>query len=72
MHCKAVIAACGFALGAGECVFLVRVGVQEHRKVFANRLIALCHQSLGRAAHNHPVAVRTREAHQGIAHCTAD
>ena len=72
MHCKAVIAACSFALGAGEGVFLVCGWVQEHRKVFAHRLIALRHQSLGCAAHHHPVAVRPVEAHQGIAYCTAD
>ena len=72
MHRKAVIPACGFAFGAGQCIFLARVRVQEHREVAAHGLVALRHQRFRRAAHHHPVAVRSCVAHEGITHGTAN
>ena len=72
LHGKAFVAPGGFALGAGEGVFLAAFGVQKHRKVFAHGQKALRAHGLGRAAHHHPVAVIHALAHQGIAHRTAD
>ena len=43
MKDEAAIARRSLALGAGERVFLMCVGVQEHRKIAAHRLIALRH-----------------------------
>ena len=72
MHRKAVIAFCGFALGAGQGVFFFGRGVKEHRKVFADRQKAACHQFFRRAAHHHPFAVLHGQAQQGIANRTTD
>ena len=68
---EALVAGGGFALGAGQGDFIAGVRVQKHRKVFAHRQIALVQQSLGRAAHHHPVALVQGQTQQGIAHRAA-
>ena len=70
VHRKAVVAGSGFSLGAGQRVFLMRLGVQKDGKVFAHRQKALGQQGLGGGAHHHPVAVFHSQAQQGIAHRT--
>ena len=72
MHHKAFVAGGGFALGAGQRVFLAGCGVQEHGEVFAHRCEAFGHHLFGCAAHHHPIAVCTMDAQQGIAHRTTD
>ena len=70
VHRKAVVAGPGFALGAGQGIFLVCLGVQKDGKVFAHWQKALGQQGLGGGTHHHPVAVFHGQAQQGIAHRT--
>ena len=70
MDGKALVAARGFAFGARQCVFLVRVRVQEHRKILAHRHKAVRHHQLRRGPDDNPVVVLHRQAEQGIAHGT--
>jgi hypothetical protein len=80
---KAMVAACGLALGAGQRVFLARARMQEHREIASDRQEALRRHGLGRAADHHPVAVGMRAAvgqpvhgmemaQQAVAHRAAD
>ncbi len=80
---KAVVAASGFTLGAGEGVLFARLGVQENREVPPHRQVALLRHLLGRGPHHHPVAVGVqgaightmlgvKAAQQAVPHCTAD
>ena len=57
MDGKALVAACGLALGARQRVFLVRVRVQEHRKILAHRHKAVLHHQLRRGPDDDPVMV---------------
>ena len=72
VHCKAMVARAGLALGTGQRVFLVGLRVQEHREVLAHRQEAFCDQCVGRGAHHHPVAIGAGLAQQGIAHRATD
>ena len=68
---EAGIAAPGFALGACQGVFLMRFGVQEHRKILAHRLIARRKHGPRIGANHHPIAVFYFPPQQGIAHRAA-
>ncbi len=69
---EAVIAAPALALGARQRVFLARVGMQEHRKVLAHRLVAQRQQLLRQRADHHVVAVDHRAVQQFVADRAAD
>ena len=72
MKDKAVITGRGLALGARQGMFLVRLGVQEHREFLAHRAEAPRHHLLGRGPHHHPVALIHGQAEQRIAHRPTD
>ena len=72
VHGKAAVALGRLALGTGQRIFLTAGRMQKHRKVLADRYIALRHQRFGRGADHDPVAVLHRQAQQGIANRTAD
>ena len=72
MHGKALVAGCGLALGAGQCVFLVALGVQEDGEVLADGLKALGQHLFRRGAHHHPVAVAGGQPQQFVTDGPAD
>ena len=72
MDGKTVVARRSFPFSAGQCVFIVGLRMQEHRKVFAHRHKTLVQHVLRRAPHHHPVAIFHRQPHQCIAHRTAN
>jgi hypothetical protein len=72
MDREALVSGPGLALGARKRVFLVRLGMQEHGEIGADRPKSLLHHLLGRATDHHVVAVLHREAQQLIAHRAAD
>ena len=69
---EAAIAGRGLALGAREGVLLVRLGMEEHREVGADRLIAGREQRVDVGADENPVAVDDRQAEQCVANRAAD
>ena len=62
----------GFALGARQRVLLMRIGVEEHREIFADLLITQCQQLRRRGAHHHPIMIDHRDVEQAVANGTAD
>ena len=72
MHGKALVAGCGLALGAGQCVFLVALGVQEDGEVLADGLKALGQHLFRRGAHDYPVAVAGGQPQQFVTDGPAD
>ncbi len=64
---EAVIAGRRLAFGARERVFLVRIRMQEHRKILADRPEALRGHLLGRRADDDVIAVAHRQAEQCVA-----
>ena len=72
MNCKAVVARCCLALGAGQRIFFVRFGVQKDGEVLSHRLVAQVNQLLRRGTHHHPVVVLHRQAQQGIPNRATD
>ena len=72
MYAKAVVAACGFALGAGQRIFFFGGRVQKNRKVFTDWQKPARGQLFRRAAYHHPVAVLHRQAKQSVAHRTTN
>ena len=70
VEAEAGIARCGFALGAGQGIFLARGGVDEDREVAPHHLEARGQQRVGRAAHHGPVALTHFQPEQGIANRT--
>ena len=69
---KAGIAGRGFALGARQRVFLVRLRMQEHGKVLADRTKARVKQRLGGGADDDPVTIFDGQTKQAIAHAAAN
>jgi hypothetical protein len=69
---EALVARRGLALGARQGVFLVRLGMQEHREILADRLEAARQHVLRRGADDDMVVVLHGQAEQPIAHRTAD
>jgi hypothetical protein len=69
---EAVIARPGLALRAGQRVFLVRVRVQEDRKILAHRQVAGLQHVARTGAGDDPVAIVDRLAQQLVAHRSAD
>ena len=69
---EAAIAAPMLALGARERVLLARLGMEKHREVAADRLVAGRDQHLGRRADDDPVAVAGGPAQELVAHRSAD
>ena len=72
VHDEAVVARRALALGARQCVFLVRVRVQEHREVAPHLLEAGVEHLLRRGTDHDPVAVVDRPPEQPVAHRAAD
>ena len=72
MYGKALVAGSGLALGAGQCVFLVALGVQEDGEVLADGLKALGQHLFRRGAHHHPVPVAGGQPEQFVADGAAD
>ena len=72
MHGKALVAGGGLALGAGQCVFLVALGVQEDGEILADGLKALGQHLVRRGAHHHPVAVAGGQSQQFVTDGPAD
>ena len=69
---EAPMSAPGLALGAGERVFLVRLGVQEYRKVAADRTKPAREQFFRRGSDDDVVAIGERPSQQLITHRAAD
>ena len=69
---EAAISAPVFALGACERVFLARFGMQEHRKIAADRLVARGGHHLRRGTDNDPVAVAVLTTDELVADGAAD
>ena len=69
---EAAVALAGFALGAGEGVFLAGVRVEKHREVVTDRAKALGQHLCNRGANHQPVDVADRLAEQAVAHGAAD
>jgi hypothetical protein len=80
---EAVVARCRLALGAGERVFLVRLRMQEHREVAADRQVAGALHVFRCRADDDPVAIVAgrrrgvatgggRFGQQAVAHPAAD
>ena len=72
METETGIALGGFAFGTGEGVFFVGVGVEEHGKIFADRLEASRQHGLCVSADDHPVAVFDGQTQKIIADGAAD
>ena len=68
---KAAIAHAVLALGASQRIFLMGLGVQEHRKVAPHGHEAARAHLLRRGANHHPVRIVDGQAQQCIAHRTA-
>ena len=69
---EAVIAARGFALGARQRVFLVRLRMQEHRKIATDGFVAELRHRLRCGTDDHIVPIDHGNAHQLIAHRTTN
>ena len=69
---KTPIAGPGLALGAGKCVFLARLRMQEDREVFAHCFVTLGGQRVGLGSHDDPIAFAHRQAEEFIADRAAD
>src|SRR3990167_6676367 len=69
---EATVALAGFALGAGEGVFLARLRMEKHREVVADRAKTLGQHLFNRSANYQPVDVGDRLAEQAVAHGAAD
>ena len=72
VHHKATVAHTALALGAGQRVFLVGLGVQKDGEVFAHGRKAARGHGFGCRANDHPVGVMKRTLQQAVAHGTAD
>ena len=72
MKTETGIALGSFAFGAGEGVFFVGFGMEEHGKIFADRLEALRQHSLCVGTDDHPIAVFNGQTQKIIADGAAD
>jgi hypothetical protein len=72
IHRETLVTPRGLALGTCQRVLLMRLGMQEYGKIFADWQIALHHHRFWRAAHYHPVMVVHRQPQQCIAHRPTD
>src|SRR6185312_3952057 len=72
VEAETVVARPRLALGARQRVFLAGVGMQEHREILADRLVALRQHVFGRRADHHVVAIEMRAAQQLVAYRAAD
>jgi hypothetical protein len=69
---ESLVAGAGLALGTGERVLGVRLGVQEDREIRSHGPVALAQQLRGIGADHDVVAVLHRQAEQLVAHRAAD
>src|SRR5690606_14910199 len=69
---EAAMAASGLALGARQRVLLLRLRMQEHGEIAADRAEAAVAHRLRRLPDHHPVAVAAGDAEQGVAYRAAD
>jgi len=72
INSKAMVTMSMLALGAGQCVFLARIRVQEDRKRGANLAEITVQKFIRSAANNNPVSFLVRHAQDFIAHSPAD
>ena len=68
MEFKAVIAACGLALGAGQGHFLTRLRVQEDGEFASHGDIPFAGEIFSTGTHDHPIAVTGEASHQVVAY----
>ena len=71
MDDEAFVPARGLALGARQRIFLMRLGMQEHREILAYRAVTQRHHVFRRCSHHHPVLILYRQPEQAVAHCAA-
>ena len=71
MKRKAPIAATRFPFGARQCVFFTGGGMQEDRKIPADRRKPPTDHFLGRRSDDDPVAIAVHLAQQAVSHGTA-
>jgi len=69
---ETVVAASRLALGSGQRVLFTGLGVQEHGKIPADRLVAQFRHFLGRRPDNDVVTILDRQLEQVVAHRPAD
>lgn len=69
---EAVITCGGLALGTGQRVLLMGLGVQKHRKILADRPETARQQLFRGRTDHHPVAVFDRQPEQAIAYRATD
>ena len=62
MHVEPFVARGRLALGAGQCIFLVGLGVQKDRKILADGPKTAGQHLFGCGAHHHPVTVTDGQA----------
>src|SRR5690606_7025820 len=72
VHHEAAVAASRLAFGARERVLLLRLRMQEHGEIAADRAEAAVAHRLRRLPDHHPVAVAAGDAEQGVAYRAAD
>ena len=72
MEDKAVVAAALLPLGAGERIFLVRLGMQEDGEIPAHRLEAERKQLFRGTTDDHMIAVADAASEQLVSHRAAD
>ena len=69
---EAAVAGSGFTFQAGQRIFFVGDGVQEHREVASHFPVAEPQQFLARGADHHPVPFLDGQPEQGIPNRAAD
>jgi hypothetical protein len=69
---EALVASAAFSLRPGQGIFFVRLGVEEHREILADRLEALGDHLLGRGTDHDVVALPDRQAEKLVAHGSAN
>ena len=69
---ESVIARPGFAFTASQCVLLVALGMQEHRKVLAHRFESTRQHGRRCAADDHEIAINDWSLQQLVTHRATD
>ena len=69
---EAAIAGTHLALEPGQCVFLVSLGMQKHRKVASDFAIIQAQQLLPGSAHDDPVSLLDGQPQQGVPNRSAN
>ena len=70
MAAETMIAMTGFTFRTRQCIFFMRLRMQKHRKVFADRLIPCCNHLLWGPADDNVVSVTGYQAQQTVTNRT--